>query len=373
MSGENPMDERTGDPAEFMSHPRWHRFLIAIAGPFMNIVLAIVLLTCVYMVHYESPVYLDQPAVVGYVDPGSAAAKSGIQRGDRIIQIDGIHNPTWEQVGVRELLSPNQPLPFTVQRGSETIQGSVVPASVTTSEIGSAGWFPDESVIVGDLEPNMPGVKVGLKEGDKIVSMDGQPVPSIQVMIERLQQTKDKPVQLEVLRNGATLRFTATPVLANALNGERHYRLGFKNSPETKVTNLALPQAFSHSLADNKRYSVILLELVGKLAQRKVSLKTVSGPIGIAQQAGAAAQEGWTPLLALTAAISLNLGIFNLLPIPIMDGGVILLLFIEGLMRRDISLNIKERIYQAAFVFLVLFAAMVIYNDIAKTLAQRLP
>ena len=204
--------------------------------------------------------------------------------------------------------------------------------------------------------------------------MDGQPVPSIQVMIERLQQTKDKPVQVEVLRKGKTVTLTATPVLANAANGEKHYRLGFKNSPETKVSTLSLPQAFSHSLADNKRYSVILLELVGKLVQRKISTKTISGPIGIAQQAGAAAQEkGWTPLLALSAAISLNLGIFNLLPIPIMDGGVILLLFIESLMRRDISLNIKERIYQAAFVFLVLFAAMVIYNDIAKTIAQRLP
>jgi regulator of sigma E protease len=374
MSGENPMDERTGDPREFMSHSRWHRFLIAIAGPVMNILLAIVLLTVVYMVHYESPVYLDQPAVVGYVDPGSAAAKSGVQRGDRIVQIDGIHNPTWEQVGVRELLSPNQALPFAVQRGDQVIQGSVVPSAVTSSEIGSAGWFPDEPVVVGDLEPNMPGAKAGLKEGDKIISMDGQPVPSIQVMIERLQQTKDKPVQLEVFRNGKTITFTATPVLANAANGEKHYRLGFKNSPETKISTLSLPQAFSHSLADNKRYSVILLELVGKLVQRKISTRTISGPIGIAQQAGAAAQEkGWTPLLALSAAISLNLGIFNLLPIPIMDGGVILLLFIESLMRRDISLNIKERIYQAAFVFLVLFAAMVIYNDIVKTIAQRLP
>jgi regulator of sigma E protease len=375
MSGESPMDERTGDPREFMSHPRWHRFLIAIAGPFMNIVLAIVLLTVVYMVHYEYPIYMDQAAVVGYVDPGSPAAKSGIQRGDRIVQIDGVQNPTWERVGVKELLSANQPLGFTVQRGSQTIQGSVIPAAVTTSEIGSAGWFPDEPVVVGGLEANMPAAKVGLKEGDKIVSMDGQPVPSIQAMIETLQQTKDKAVRLEVLRDGKTLTFTATPVLADTADPkQKHYRLGFKNAPETKVSTLSLPEAFSHSLADNKRYSMILLQLVGKLVQHKVSLRTVSGPIGIAQQAGAAAQEkGWVPLLALTAGISLNLGIFNLLPIPIMDGGVILLLFIESLMRRDISLQIKERIYQAAFVFLVLFAAMVIYNDIAKTIAQRLP
>jgi regulator of sigma E protease len=373
MSGENPMDERTGDPREFMSHSRWHRFLIAIAGPTMNILLAILLLTGVSMVHYEYAAYMDQQAVVGFVEPNSPAAKVGIQRGDRIVQIDGVHNPTWEQVGVKELLNPNQQLNFTVQRDGKIIQGSVVPVPVTTSEVGSAGWHPDEPVLVGEIEQGLPADKIGIKQGDKIVALDGQPLPSIQFMIERLQQTKTKPVQLAVDRNGQILTFTATPVLAPT-NGESHYRLGFRNMPETKVSRLPLPEAFSHSLKDNERFSVILLQLVGKLVQHKVSLKTVSGPIGIAQQAGEAAQEkGWTPLLALTAAISLNLGIFNLLPIPIMDGGVILLLFIESLMGRDISLPIKERIYQAAFVFLVLFAAVVIYNDIAKTIAQRLP
>ena len=374
MSGENPMDQRTGDPREFLSHPRWHRFLIAIAGPFMNILLAIVLLTAVYMVHYEYAAYMDKPAVVGYVEPGSPAAKAGVERGDRIVQIDGVHNPTWEQVSIKELLNPNQPLNFAVERNNQIIEGDVVPVPVTSSEIGSAGWYPNESVIVGEIDHGLPAEKVGIAVGDKIVSMDHQPVPSIQVMIERLQQTKSQPVEIQVERDGKLLSFTVTPVLAPAANGEKHYRLGFKNAPETKISRLSFPQAFSHSLADNRRYSVILLELVGKLVQHKVSLRTVSGPIGIAQQAGAAAQEkGWTPLLALTAAISLNLGIFNLLPIPIMDGGVILLLAIEGLMRRDISLPIKERIYQAAFVFLVLFAAVVIYNDIAKTIAQRLP
>lgn len=374
MSGENPMDERTGDPREFLSHPRWHRFLIAVAGPVMNIILAIVLLTGVYMVHYEYAAYMDQPAVVGYVDPGSPAAKAGIQPGDRIVQIDGVHNPTWEQVTVKELLNPNQHLGYAIQRGGQTIQGSLVPVPVTSNEVGSAGWSPTEPVIVGDLDPGMPAAKVGMKPGDHIVAIDGQPIPSIQMMIQLLQQTKTKPLHMEVKRDGKTLAFTITPVLAPAGNGENHYRLGFRNNPEVKVSRLSLPDAFAHSLQDNKRYSVILLQLVGKLVQHKVSLNMVSGPIGIAQQAGEAAQQkGWTPLLALTAAISLNLGIFNLLPIPIMDGGVILLLFIESLMRRDISLPIKERIYQAAFVFLVLFAAIVIYNDIAKTLGQRLP
>jgi regulator of sigma E protease len=375
MSGENPMDQHTDDPGEFLNHPRWHRFLIAIAGPFMNIVLAIVLLTGVYMVHYEHPAYMDQSAVVGWVEHGSPAEKQGIKPGDRIVQIDGVQNPTWEQVEIKQLLSANQSLPYAIERDGQRIQGSIVPVAVTTSDAGSAGWYPIEPVIIGELEPGMPAAKAGLKPGDKIMSMDGASVPSIQAMIDRLQQSKNKPVQLVVQRAGKDLSVTITPVLADTPGaGEKHYRLGFKNSYETSVSRLSLPDAFSHSLQDNKRYSVILLELVGKLVQHKASLNTVSGPIGIAEQTGAAAQEkGWTPLLGLCAAISLNLGIFNLLPIPIMDGGVILLLFIEGLMRRDISMRIKERIYQAAFVFLVLFAAMVIYNDIAKTLAQRLP
>ncbi|MGH9517230.1 MAG: RIP metalloprotease RseP [Terriglobales bacterium] len=375
MSGENPMDERSGDPREFMSHSRWHRFLIAIAGPVMNILLAIFLLTGVYMVHYEHPAYLDEAAVVGWVEHGSPADKQGIKPGDRIVQIDGVQNPTWEQVEIKQLLSADQPLSYTVQRGDQDIKGTVVPVSVSNSGAGAAGWTPYVPVVIGDVEPGMPAAKAGLKAGDKIVSMGGKPVPSIQAMIDSLQQAKGKPEQLQIERNGQSLTVNVTPILADTPGAaEKHYRLGFANSYATKVTKLPLPQAFSHSLSDNKRYSVILLQLVGKLIQYKASIKTMSGPIGIAQQAGEAAQQkGWIPLLGLCAAISLNLGIFNLLPIPIMDGGVILLLFIEALMRRDISLRIKERIYQAAFVFLILFAAMVIYNDIAKTIAQRLP
>lgn len=398
MSGENPMDERTGDPREFMSHSRWHRFLIAIAGPMMNILLAIILLTVVYRVHYEYPASKDQPAVVGWVEHDSPAAKIGVQRGDRIVQIAGVQDPTWGQVMSKDIISPNQPLNVVIQRGTQRLEKQIVPEAVTVNEVGSAGWHPDEPVVVGSLEHGMPAERAGIKAGDKIVAMDRQPVISIESMIQSLQQTKDRPITFTVVRGGQTLNFTIQPVLApigparqnhhgwlDSLmrrlgfgsaehKTEDHYRIGFSYSPEMNVGSLPLREAFARSLSDNRANSVMLLDLVGKLIQGKISPKTISGPIGIAQVAGDAAQEkGWTPLIEITAMISLNLGIFNLLPIPIMDGGVILLLFIESLIRRDISLRIKERIYQAAFVFLVLFAAMVIYNDIAKTLAQRLP
>ncbi len=378
MSGENPMDERTGDPAEFMSHSRWHRFLIAIAGPVMNILLAIVLLTTVYMVHYEYPVFLDKPAVIEGVKHESPAAQVGLQPGDRIVKVDGIENPTWEQLQPRVWLSPNQPLTVTVQRGDQVFQKTIVPQAVTTSEVGSAGWYPEEPVVVGRLELNTPAAKAGIQEDDRIVAMDGQPLPSIESMIERLQQTKEKPVDLTVIRSSQTLSFRVIPVLSKTEDPkEQRYRLGFLNKPEMKVTTLPFAQALSLSLEQNKKYSLLILELAKKLVQGKVSPRMVSGPIGIAQDAGYAAQQkGWTPLMELTAGISLNLGIFNLLPIPILDGGVILFLLIEGLMRRDVSLRIKERVYQAAFVFLVLFAVMVIYNDLMKTLPglmDRLP
>ena len=397
MSGENPMDEHTGDPAEFMSHSRWHRFLIAIAGPSMNILLAIVLLTVVYRVHYEYPAYRDLPAVVGWVEHDSPAAKMGIQRGDRIVQIADVQDPTWGDVMAKDMLNPNQPLHVVLQRASQKISEDIVPEAVTVNEVGSAGWNPDEQVIVGALESGMPAEKAGIREGDRITALDNQPVTSIDSMIQSLQQTKGKPVSVTVVRGNQTANFTIRPVLApntpisrnrenwfdrllrrlgfggHAPKTEEHYRIGFTYSSEMKVGSLPLREAFARSVSENRANSLILLDLVGKLVQGKISAKTISGPIGIAQVAGEAAQEGLTPLIGITAMISLQLGIFNLLPIPIMDGGVILLLFIESLMRRDISLQIKERIYQAAFVFLILFAAMVIYNDIAKTLAQRLP
>jgi len=378
MSGENPMDQRTDDPREFMNHSRWHRFLIAIAGPAMNILLAIFLLTVVYMVHYEYPVYLDKPAVLDGVKPGSAAAQAGLQSGDRIVRVDNIENPTWEQLEPRVWLSPNQPLTVTVQRGNQVFEKTIVPKSVTTSEVGSAGWFPEDSVVVGRVEPQLPAAKAGIKEDDRIVALNGQAVHSLESVIDSLQQTKDQPVALTVMRGGQTLQFRISPVLSKTEDPkENRYRLGFSNKGEIKVTTLSLAKALKLSLDRNRQYSVMILELAKKLVQRKISLRAVSGPIGIAQEAGYAAQQkGWTPLMELTAGISLNLGIFNLLPIPILDGGVILFLAIEGLMRRDISMNIKERVYQAAFVFLVLFAVMVIYNDLMKTipgLADRLP
>jgi regulator of sigma E protease len=363
MSGENPMDARSDDPREFMNHSRWHRFLIAIAGPTMNILLAIGLLTTIYMVHFEYPAVYDDVPVVGWVFKDSGAAKAGVQVGDRITRVDDVQNPTWEQVDLKEALSPGQPLGITLVRDGQTIEKTVTPEPTGVDQIGFAGWAPKEATVtITDLIAGMPADKAGLKEGDQILSVDGAPVPALASMIESLKITKDKPIAITVLRGGQQKTITVQPMLM-----DKSYRIGI-GSMQTKVKTLPFGEAFSKSLHENRQNALLILELVKKMVQHKISMKSIEGPIRIGQAAGEAARrKGWTPLMGLTAAISLNLGIFNLLPIPILDGGVILFLFIEGLMRRDISMNIKERVYQAAFVFLVLFAAMVIYNDLLKT------
>lgn len=366
MAGENPMEARTGDPGEFLSKPRWQRFVIAIAGPAMNILLAIGLLTGIYMVRYEHRYFLDQPAVIGWVVENSAAEKAGFKVSDRIIRIENIQNPTWEDVETRVLLNPGQPLNVAVQRGDQVLNMTIVPEKSGEEEYGAlVGWVPQEPNAVTELEPDMPAAKAGLQVGDEVIAVDGTTMHSMRAVIHQLQQAKEKPVEVTVLRNGKEMKFSITPVLTES-NGTKQYRIGFRSNP-THVDELSFVPAVKKSIEQNKRYSFLILELVQKLVKRELSMKQIDGPIGIGRASGEAwRQEGWTPLLALMAVISLNLGIFNLFPIPILDGGVILLLLIESVMRRDISLRIKERIYQAAFLFLILFAVVVIYNDLGK-------
>jgi regulator of sigma E protease len=375
MAGENPLESRSGAPDEFMSHPRWQRFVIAIAGPAVNIILAIVLLAGVFMVHFEHPVYLDQPAIVGWVLENSPAAKAGVEQGDRIVRIEGQQNPTWEDVLMKVAVASKGPIDVAIQRGNEILEKQVQPEVDGSDQYGTVGWLPDEPITVTELEPNMPAAQAGLKLGDEIVAVNGTPMRSLVSVIHYLRQNGSNPVDVRAVRNGQQLSFKITPVLTED-DGQKNYRLGFQSRP-VQIDKLSFAQALNRSIQENRRYSLLVVDLIGKLVQHKASIKQMSGPVGIARASGdVARQPGWTPLLGWMALISLELGIFNLLPIPILDGGRILELIIESVLRRDISVRIKERIYQTALVFLILFAVVVTYNDVLKALpglAQRLP
>ncbi len=361
MAGENPMEPRTGDPGEFMSHPRWQRFLIAIAGPAMNILLAFVVFTAVFMGRHPYPANLRHTAVIGSIAHGSPAEKAGFLPGDKILKIDGIENPTWEQVPLRIMMNAGQKVDVKIQRGDQILDNiKIIPEAAGEDRSGQAGWYPAE--MIAAVEPGRPAERAGVRPGDMLLSANNTPVKSMDDLINLMQKVKNQPMELVVSRNGKPQTITVTP---ERFAGEQNYRIGMAHFEFEK---LSFTQAAARSYDECKTSSLAIFELVGRLIRQKgVSLRQFSGPIGIGRAAGEALKLGPVPMLMITAFISINLAIFNLFPIPILDGGLMLMLLIESIMRRDIKQEVKERVYQVAFVFLVLFAAVVIYNDLAKT------
>ena len=375
MAGENPMEARTGDPGEFMSHPRWQRFLIAIAGPAMNIVLAVAVLTGVYMYRHEYPAYLYQPAVLGWVTDGSAAQKAGLQTGDRITVIQGKQNPTWDDVRYKIFGSINQNLEMDVQRGEQTVPASMMvraPEKDDVEILGELGLSPKGPAIVEDVKHGEPAEKAGIQPGDEIVAVNEIKVQSGNAigLLAVLQKSKDKPARIDHRsRNGRSSNLPwSRSLLPDDQAGKKPTVSASSWHRSSARKNCRLPAALHTAAVDCKKNSSLIFKLLGQLFTVKGTLKQFSGPVGIMQESGRAAKAGFYVLLEFMALISLNLAIFNMLPIPILDGGLVLMLLVESVMRRDIKQEVKERVYQAAFVFLVLFAAVVIFNDVAKTL-----
>ncbi|HEV2710181.1 MAG TPA: RIP metalloprotease RseP [Edaphobacter sp.] len=376
MSGEMPGEAKSDDPGELENHPRWQRVLIALAGPVANFLLAIALMTAVYMIHNEVQVYINGPAHVDYVSANSPAAHTGIHGGDTIVHYDTIEDPTWDQVAIRSLLNLNQTIPFSyVHDGKRTdtklfIESKGGAENFALDSLGFTPVMQDAPVQVSSLEGDekLPAAQAGMKPGDKLESVDGLHLHSVYSLHAYLQDMKGKPVSVVIGRNGSTLPIQLTPVLGDAGDGTKYYQMGFLPvRPPVMVERLPFGKAMVASWQFNKKGSMLIVEVLKRMFTRQVSVRSLSGPIGIGQQIHeAAGMPGWMPIIGLMAYISLNLGIFNLLPIPILDGGMILFLIIESIIRRDVNQQFKERVYQVAFVCIIIFAAFVIFNDITK-------
>jgi regulator of sigma E protease len=374
MSGESPGEASTGDPAEFNAHPRWQRILIGLAGPVSNFLLALFLMTGFYMMHNEVEAFRSQPANIDFVSDHTAASAAGLKAGDLITRFDNVSDPTWEQLSLRAAVNVGQTISLDVKRAGQTISMQMTvpnPHGSDDFDFDTIGFVPrmqQEPIRVRQIEPGMPAAKAGLKAGDQILSVDGLELHSVDAMLAFLQQDSGRPIQLTALRDGKTFQIELQPIMADAGNGHKLYRIGFApNLPPFKIQQLSPPAALRQSVHFNLRYSGLILEVLQRMVTRRFAVQDLSGPIGIARETGLAVEQpGWQPIIGLMSIISLNLGIFNLLPIPILDGGVIVLLLIEGVMRRDLNQEFKERIYQAAFVVLLIFAAFVMFNDISK-------
>lgn len=358
------------DPGALTSHPRWQRILIAAAGPAANMVLALVLMIWYFGWINEVPSVQVKSTTVDWIVPGSAAAKAGLQPGDVVTSYGGLNQPTWDKVRNQSVISANQQVPLAVNRDGKTYDFSVhVPASAKSQDfmLSDMGILPKTEpgpIHVTEVEPNTPAAASGMKVGDDILSVDGVHLHSGESLIAYLQAGKGKPVSVVLLRNVNTL----PPVITHPEKLQGQWRLGFAFTlPPMRENPLPFGDAVSKAADFCGTGSFFIVEVLERLFVHKVSVAQLSGPIGIAQAAGQVAQmHGWWPKFNLASMISLNLGILNLLPFPILDGGMILFLVIESVLRHEINLNVKERIYQAAFVMLVAFFVFIIFNDMSK-------
>ncbi len=366
MAGEVPSEDHRPEPTEFQGRPRWQRFVVVMMGPTMNVLLAVLILTGVFKFHFQRPVYEERPARVGALEPDSPAEKAGLQPGDLITRVDGTKNPNWEDLSTKIMMSASQPLQLEVVRDGQHVDLTMIPKPDGREQVGYGGIAPYEPAIIAKVTPGLPAAQAGLLPGDEIVAYNGLKCYSYPSIFEALQLGKGGNIQLTIARQGKESRVRLNPVYTQGSAGNV-WRIGVEFPNDIVIRHLPLGRAFASSIDFAVRNSLLTFDVLGKILSRRMSAKSLSGPIGIAQVSGEAYRHGLAELLMIVSFISLQLGIFNLLPIPILDGGTILLLVIESIMRRDLSLAFKERFVQVGMAFLLFLAVFVVYNDIMKT------
>ena len=366
MLGEQPGDEGALDPRSLLSKPRWQRVIIAFAGPGINIVLAVVLLTGLFMERYPKIPTPHSP-VIGQVLETGAAYKAGVREGDRLKQFDDIADPTWDDVAMKEVSSAGKEMDVWVERGGETLHLKMTPALNEKQGFGDAGWAQEAEVEVADVRPDLDAGKQGIQRGDILLSANGEKLRSPARLPAIIHDSEGKPVELVWLHKGERKQAAVTPV-KRSLDGPERWMIGVQLEPRIEIVKLGFISALSESWKQNVQSAKMIFKFLEGIVQRRMSARSIEGPIRIAQMSGEAAREGPATFIGLMAAVSLNLAIFNLLPVPILDGGVMLMLFIEMLLRRDVDLRVKEAVLKVGFVFLMMVVVFVIYNDISKVL-----
>jgi regulator of sigma E protease len=366
MLGELPGDETAGDPRSFQAKARWQRAIVIIAGPLMNILLAIAIVTGLYMHGFQTEVE-SSDTIISSILPNSPAAHAGLQPGDKILKIGGRKNPNWPDVLMTAALNANHALPVELDRRGQKLTVTVTPAMDPKEGIGIAGWRG--GVLVGDVSKGSPAEAAGLRPGDSFIDVNGQPVTSISGVQQVVFRSGGKPIQLTVMRAGQLQKLSVSP--EPGPDSKMPWRIGISFKLPVQFVKLGFGPAIVESAHFNKQNALLIFQLVGSLIERRVSPRsTLAGPIQIAKMSGEAAQEGAFSYLSFMAIISLNLAIFNLLPIPILDGGTLLLLIVEMLLQRDVSLRVRETVFKLGLVFLMMIFVFVIYNDISRILTK---
>lgn len=370
MAGENPEEARTGAADEFLSKTKWQRFQVLIMGPVMNLALAFIVTAVVLYQGAPMPAFDQLPPVVGgFSEPivdgvpqRSVAKEAGVLPGDRIVSVDGTPLDTWEAFAMVIVGKANRNVSIVVDRGGRQIEFKMVPLAQGKYEFGDIGVMPVMHPVVAALERGTPGEEAGLQPGDVILAAGGERGVSRQRLIELVGASGGKPLTLEIKRDGQTQQMTVTPRKIRGVD-----MIGATLYPyEFRIVNPGPFEALKMSAVQNWTWTKLIVQTLAGLFTRETSVKQLMGPVAIADLSGTAAEQGWVSLFSLLAMISLNLGLLNLMPIPVLDGGHIAILALEGVSRRDFSLKVKEKMLLAGFVLLLTLMVTVIYNDLTR-------
>lgn len=370
--------DETTDPVPaselYELRPRWQKFLVMLGGPFMNIVLA---LSIPFGMALAYGVPANPAPIVGFVKAGGAAERAGIQVGDRIVGFDGIENPSWDRIQDDALLIPEKAVPLTVERAGQRIPLTITPTKVT--EQGQSGGFLDmapdagvEPVVVGSIDPTMPAATSGLQKGDWITSVNNKPIRNTLEMKNLVGEAKDQPITLAITRNNERLNITT-----NAVQKDDDWRIGI-GFDLTLLDNrepVGVIGAAAAAVDQNLRILRLTGKALGQVGTGERSARdTVSGPIGIGQIIVTTVfASGFIGLLSVLMAISLSLGVMNLLPIPMLDGGQIMVLGIEKVMSwfgKTLSLVARERIQLTGLGIVLLLMVTVIFFDVSRLIGN---
>ncbi|MEO8483818.1 MAG: RIP metalloprotease RseP [Acidobacteriota bacterium] len=365
LAGETVEETRTGAPDEFLSKSKWIRFQVYIAGPVMNILLAIIVLAGVLSRGADVPLYESSAPVVGNVMVGSPAEGAGLKVGDRIVSVDGRETPTWDELNLAVVPKAGRPLAIVAVRDDKRLDVTVTPNSLGKYEIGDLGIRPVYRPVVMQVNPRTPAERAGVRRGDIVLGINDERALTQDKIIARIRASANTAVTLHIERDGADVPLSVTPEGAAGAAV-----IGVSLNPyEVRRIDPTLPQAIQMSLKQNWDNTVLIGRTLRGLFTRETPMRQLMGPVAIAEMSGNAARfGGWLAIFNLMAMISLNLGLLNLMPVPVLDGGQIAILAVEGLARRDLSARIKERILMAGAALIVMLMVTVIYNDIARLL-----
>jgi len=362
MAGETVEDARSGAQDEFLSKTKWQRFQVLVMGPIMNLALALIVMAVVLYQGAPIPRFQAEPVVVASVVDGSPAQAAGFQAGDLVTSVNGREVEDWEQFATVVAPKANRELTIQFIRAGKSLETKLTPTAHGKYEIGEVGILPPLNPQVVALTPNEPAQTAGLQVGDVIVGAEGKREVPYDELVQTIRAHDGKPLTLDVKRNGVVQQIVVTP----QKKGDAA-RIGAQFSAwEGRVIKPNPVQALRMSAKQNWDWAKMIVTTLGGLFTRDTPVKQLIGPVGIAEMSGSAASAGWLQLFTLMSMISLNLGLLNLMPVPVLDGGHITILALEGLSRRDFSIKLKEKMLLAGFVLLVMLMVTVIYNDLTR-------